>query len=105
FVRNHREVDVLDLTSNQIRTLATGRFDPHPFASPRAYDFSPDSKWIAYLDNDPAMPFLNAWVVPVAGGTPRAVSFLSNAFGDSLVWSNDGKFLVMVSGQRTGTVR
>ena len=105
FVRNHRDVNVLDLASNQIRTLAAGRFDPHPFASPRAYDFSPDSKWIAYLDNDPAMPFLNAWVVPVAGGTPRAVSFLSNAFGDSLVWSQDGKFLVMVSGQRTETFR
>jgi len=100
FQRNHRDLAVLDLASNQVRTIASGRFDRRPFISPRAYDWSPDSKWIAYLDND-LNPFTNAWVVPVAGGTPRAVSFLANVNGDSLVWSRDGKFLAMVTGQRT----
>jgi tricorn protease len=100
FERNHRELDVLDLASNQVKTVATGRFDPRPYVSPRSYDWSPDSKWIAYLENDPSQ-FSNAWIVSSAGGTPRAVSFLANVFSDSLVWSRDGKFLAMTSGQRT----
>jgi tricorn protease len=106
FQRNQRELDVLDLATNQVRTLATGRFERRPFISTRSYDFSPDSKWIAYLDNDAATLFANAWVVPVAGGSaPRAVSFLANVNSDSLVWSRDGKFLAMVTGQRTETAR
>jgi Tol biopolymer transport system component/C-terminal processing protease CtpA/Prc len=100
FERNHRELDVLDLATNQVKAIATGRFDRRPYVSPRAYDWSPDSKWIAYLDNDLSQ-FVNAWIVPAAGGTPRAVSFLANVFSDSLVWSRDGKFLAMTSGQRT----
>jgi tricorn protease len=105
FQRNHHDLDVIDLAANQTTTVATGRFDRRPFVSTRAYDFSPDSKWIAYIDNDPATLFANAFVVPVAGGPPRAVSFLSNVNGDSLVWSRDGKFLAMVTGQRTETAR
>jgi tricorn protease len=104
FQRNHRELDVLDLATSQVKTLASGHFDPAPFVSTLTYDFSPDSKWIAFLDYD-AMLFANAFVVPVAGGTPRAVSFLSNTNTDSLVWSRDGKFLLMVTGQRTETAR
>jgi tricorn protease len=100
FQRNHRELDILDLATNQVKTAATGHFDRRPYVSPRSYDWSPDSKWIAYLDNDPSQ-FTNAWIVPAAGGTPRAVSFLANVFSDSLVWSRDGRFLAMTSGQRT----
>ncbi|PYQ25476.1 MAG: peptidase S41 [Acidobacteria bacterium] len=105
FERNHRELDVLDLATNQVKTLASGHFDPAPYVSTLTYDFSPDSKWIAFLDYDAATLFSNAFVVPVAGGTPRAVSFIANTNSDSLVWSRDGKFLLLVTGQRTETAR
>src|ERR1051326_6976590 len=100
FQRNHRELDVLDLATNQVKTLATGRFDRRPYVSPGSMTWSPDSKWIAYLDNSASL-HTNAWVVPLSGGTAKPVSFLSNVNGDSLEWSRDGKFLVMVTGQRT----
>ena len=109
FQRNHRDLDVLDLASNQVKTLASGRFDRRPFISPRSYDWSPDSKWIAYFDSDASL-FANAWVVPVLSGAPapspaRPVSFLANTNGDSLVWSRDGKFLLLVTSQRTETAK
>ncbi len=105
FQRSHRELDVLDLGTNQTKTIASGHFDRMPFISTRIYDFSPDSKWITYMDYDAEGQFINAFVVPAAGGTPRAVSFLSNGNADSLVWSRDGKFLLLVTGQRTETTR
>jgi C-terminal processing protease CtpA/Prc len=100
FERNHRELIVLDVATNQSKTVAAGRFDRRPFVSQRTFDWSPDSKWLAYFDNEPSL-ITNVWVVPAAGGTRRAVSFLANVNGDSVEWSPDGKFLVMVTGQRT----
>src|SRR5262249_34657116 len=65
FQCNHRDVIVLDLASNQTKTIATSHFDRRPFVSPGAFDWSPDSKWIAYIDNNDATSFANAFVVPV----------------------------------------
>jgi tricorn protease len=48
-----------------------------------------------------AKQFANVFVVPVAGGEPREVSWLSNGNGGGLSWSPDGTFLTMSSGQRT----
>jgi len=101
FQRNHHDLDVLDLATNQVKTIATGRFDRRPYVSPGSMAWSPDSKWIAYFDSG-ANLISNAFVVPVSGGAAaKPVSFLSNVNGDSLEWSHDGKFLVMVTGQRT----
>jgi Tol biopolymer transport system component len=104
FTRNSRDLIVLDLANNQTRTVATAHFDRPPYLSERAIDWSPDSKWIAYLTGGEGNvgAFVNAWVVPAAGGTqPRAVSFIANGNVDALTWSRDGKFLLFVTGQRT----
>ncbi|HEX3584324.1 MAG TPA: S41 family peptidase, partial [Thermoanaerobaculia bacterium] len=104
FTRSSRDLVVLDLANNQTHTVASGHFDRPPYLSDRSLDWSPDSKWIAYLTGgEPASgPFVNAWVVPAAGGEkPRAVSFIANGNVDSLTWSRDGKFIVLVTGQRT----
>jgi tricorn protease len=100
FTRNHRELMVLEIATGQTRTVAQGYFDRPPFVSSRATDFSPDSRWIAYLTRGNG-GFANANVVPVAGGTAKPVSFIANAFVDSVSWSRDGKFLLMTTGQRT----
>lgn len=91
---------LLDLATNQERTLASGYLDRAPFLADQPFAFSPDSKWLAYLDYGPNM-FRNVQIVPVAGGSSRPASFLANVNTDSLSWSGDGKFLMMVTGQRT----
>ena len=45
--------------------------------------------------------FKNVFVVPVAGGEARAVSFLSNGGSNTVSWSPDGTYLLFDTGQRT----
>src|SRR5581483_5047678 len=100
FERNHKDIVVLDLATNQERTIASGRLDRAPFLSDQPFDFSPDSRYIAYLDYG-ANTFRNVRIVPVAGGESKPASFLANTNTDSVVWSRDGKFVLAVTGQRT----
>ncbi|MBV9439624.1 MAG: PD40 domain-containing protein, partial [Candidatus Eremiobacteraeota bacterium] len=95
FVRDERELHLLDPASRADRLLARGRF---PFGINVA--FSPAGDWLAYRDTS-SSGFSNVWVVPTAGGTPRQLTFLPNAFGGSIVWSRDGSRLFFVSSQRT----
>ncbi|HEX9163050.1 MAG TPA: S41 family peptidase [Thermoanaerobaculia bacterium] len=98
--RNGRELVLLDVATGQTRSLVPAHFDRPPIGSERPFEWSPDSKWIAYLDYGQSM-FRNAWVVPAGGGTAHPVSFIANTFTDSISWSPDGKFLLMSTGQRT----
>ena len=54
FVRDGKELRVIDLASKQERSLATGYLDAR---RPRSLAWSPDSRWVAYLG-------LSAQVVP-----------------------------------------
>jgi len=100
FQRGIHELDVLDVATKQIRPIAKGSFDAPPLGSARPFEWSPDSKWIAYLSYG-ADRFRNAYVVSANGGDAKPVSFLANVFNDTLSWSRDGKFLLMSTGQRT----
>lgn len=100
FVRDGRELRVMDLETGRDRVLASGMLDRAPFVSPRGFAWSADGRWIAYLANG-LKGFLNAWVVPVAGGAPRQATFLSNVFGGSIAWGGDGSYLLFDSRQRT----
>lgn len=101
YERNSRELRVIDLAAKTDKVVATGLFGLPPFDDQRAFDWSPDSKSIAFLTIG-ARNFQNVEVVPAAGGAdPTPVSFLSNTFAGSLSWSPDGKFLLFRSGQRT----
>jgi Tol biopolymer transport system component/C-terminal processing protease CtpA/Prc len=100
FVRDAKQLCVFDTEAKQSRVLASGYFGPPPFSSNRFYAWSPDSKWIAYF-NTGARGFRNIFVVPAAGGEPKQVSFLSNTFGNTVVWSPDGAYILFDTGQRT----
>lgn len=52
--------------------------------------FSPDGKWIAYVeDKDLGENGGGLWIIPAAGGVPKLIANASNA--SSPVWSPDGK--------------
>ena len=93
FVRNRKELRVVDVDSKQERMLVSGFVGG-------GFDWSPDSKWIAYAAaGDRALR--NLYVVPVGAGAGRQVSFLANANASSIQWSPDGKFLLYETSQRT----
>ncbi len=100
YMRGAKELHVYELATKADRVVATGELSRPPFVGTRGVAWSPDSRWLAYLDNG-TKGFSNTYVVPVAGGAPRQVGFLSNSNANSIDWSHDGKFLVQQSSQRT----
>ncbi|MDE3138120.1 MAG: PD40 domain-containing protein, partial [Acidobacteriota bacterium] len=100
FIRDGKELRVLNLATHQERVVAAALLERPPLGSPRAFAWSPDGQWLAYLASGDR-GFRNAYVVPATGGESRPVSFLPNAFSGSLEWSPDGTFLMFTTTQRT----
>ncbi|HEU5219199.1 MAG TPA: DPP IV N-terminal domain-containing protein, partial [Gemmatimonadales bacterium] len=100
FVRDGRELRVLDLAGRSERLLATGELEREPFTSSHGYGWSPDGKWIAYFSGG-VKGFTNVFMVPAAGGAARQVTFLANANSGSISWSPSGSYLLVNSSQRT----
>jgi tricorn protease len=100
FIRGEKALRLIDPTSKQERTIASGYLERPPIISDRPFVWSPDSKWIAYLTiGDKA--FKNVHVASVDGGQGKPVSFLANVFSNTLSWSPDGTFILFDTGQRT----
>ena len=96
FVRNRKELRVIDLDTKQETLAGFGRSLQGPYA------WAPDNQWIAYVAADDR-GLRNVYVVGAAGGADAQVSFLANSNLNSLQWSPDGKFLIFETGQRTET--
>ena len=94
FIRDHKELRIVDVESKQDRLLASGFVN--------GLVWSPDGKWIAYAAAANGV-LRNLYVIPAVGGTGRQISFLANASATSIQWSPDGKFLLYETGQRTET--
>jgi Tol biopolymer transport system component/C-terminal processing protease CtpA/Prc len=99
YLRDRKELHVLELDSKQDRRLATGVFadtidEPRPV-------WSPDGRWIALFAIG-GKAFTNvALVATTADGPPRPVSFLANVYANSIAWSRDGTYLLFDTRQRT----
>ncbi len=104
YQRSGREVRVVGIDGTGDRKLADAELGDPPFVSADVIAWSPDSKWLAYVTPD-ARGFANVWVVPVAGGAARQVSFGADANVGDVNWSPDGKFLLYASAMRTETPR
>lgn len=110
FQRGRQEIRLLDVSDKggkkpgADRLLTNAQLDAPPVGSDRPWAWSPDSRWIALFAYGDRM-FRNAVVVPVdpAQGKARQVSFVSNAGGNAISWSPDGKFLLFDTSQRTET--
>jgi len=101
FVRGGQQICIYDPATKQTRVLVSkGSFPRPPFGSNRFYTWSPDDKWIAY-SNVGERGFRNVFVVPVAGGEPKQISFLSNRNMGTVRWAPEGSFILFDTGQRT----
>ncbi|HEX5954051.1 MAG TPA: S41 family peptidase [Rhodanobacteraceae bacterium] len=101
FLRDGRELQLMDVSSRRVRTLATAHLDlRRPLTSDRPLAWSHDGRWIAVLEWGPRM-FRNAVAVNVGSGKTIALSSLANAFSDDVTFSPDGKSFLFVTGQRT----
>ena len=104
FIRNAKELRVMDLTTHEERVLASGYFERPPLISDRPLVWSPDNKWIAYFSIGENQ-FKNINVVAATGGNAKPVSFLANVFANTLSWSPDGTYLLFNTSQRTETAQ
>jgi tricorn protease len=96
FVRDRKELRVMDLETKAERSLAKG----YLAASNRAVAWSPDSRWIAYIAvSGPS--FRNVHAVPAAGGESRALTAMPNGNANNISWSPDGTFIIFNTNQRT----
>ncbi|HEY8312886.1 MAG TPA: S41 family peptidase [Candidatus Baltobacteraceae bacterium] len=94
------QLRILDVATKHVRTLASGNLPLTPGEPDRALVWSPDGRWIAYFDTD-SRSFTNVRVVDVETGRAQPISFLSNAYANTVSWSPDGKYILFDSGQRT----
>ncbi|MEZ0540279.1 S41 family peptidase [Fibrella arboris] len=104
FMRNGQELRIMDMGTKKDRVLYKGYLGRAPFAGSGTLTFSPDGKWLAFVAYG-TKTFRNVWVVPVAGGEARPVSFLANTFGGNVNWSPDGKYILFGTNQRTETAQ
>jgi Tol biopolymer transport system component/C-terminal processing protease CtpA/Prc len=101
FLRDGRELQLMEVSSRHVRTLATAHLDlRRPLTSDRPLAWSHDGRWIAVLEWGPRM-FRNAVAVNVGSGKTIALSSLGNTFSDDVTFSPDGKSFLFVTGQRT----
>ncbi|MCU1264761.1 MAG: peptidase [Acidobacteria bacterium] len=100
FERAGAELRIMDAETKKDRSIAHAQLERPPLNSDRPFVWSPDSKWIAYMPVGEKL-FKNIFVVPIAGGESRAVSFLANVGSNSVSWSPDGTYLLFDTGQRT----
>jgi Tol biopolymer transport system component/C-terminal processing protease CtpA/Prc len=101
FVRDGRELRLLDVATKSERVLAAATLDRRPFGDLRDIAFSPAGDWIAFISDLHARGFSDVAVVPVAGGGPRVISDVPNANAGSVTWSKDGSRIFFVTSQRT----
>ena len=102
FVRNAREIWVYDTKKKQERRLTKVFSSLPPLYGKRAFAWSPDNKWIAFLTMSPEnRRYTNVSVVSVAGGAAKPISFIANSFSGALSWSPDGEYILFDTTQRT----
>jgi len=101
YLRDARDLRVIDLASHGTRTLVHGAVDEDvPFGSKRELAFSPDGRRLAFVVSA-ARGFSSVQVVSLAGGPARPVEDLANASAGSIVWTPDGERIYFATGQRT----
>jgi tricorn protease len=100
FERGARELRILDVAEKKERLLIAAKFDPMLFTPGHPYCWSPDGRWIAFLQFG-EKSFQDVYVIPAKGGRAELISFLSDSNADGIAWSAEGTAVYFITGQRT----
>ena len=104
FIRNARQLWIYDTEKKQERKLADLYTDLPPLFGKRAYAFSPDNKWVAFLTLNPEnRSYTNVSVASIETGEIKPLSFIANSFSGTISWSPDGEYILFDTQQRTET--
>ena len=100
FVRNRRELRVIEVDTKDGKDtkLSEGLFGDS--LDTGGAQWSPDGRWLAIFATG-TKGFTNVHLIPAAGGPPRAASFVSNVFANTISWGRDGTFVLFDTRQRT----
>jgi dipeptidyl aminopeptidase/acylaminoacyl peptidase len=102
---------IADAATGEIRDLTPGNYDAPPFqlGGPLQYDFSPDSKELAYVSNHDTVPAISTnndiWLISLyqdKAPQPRNISANNPAYDGSPKYSPDGKYIAYRMQQEPG---
>ena len=100
FVRDSKKVMTLNLETHEEKLLVNALLGRSSGVGTGTMSWSPDGNWLAYgafgVKN-----FFNVYVVSVNGGEPKQVSYLADTFGGNVIWSPNGKYILLNTNQRT----
>ncbi len=99
FRRGLDQLVVYAVATKTEKVVAAGRFN-QPESEGGTFAWSPDSRWLAFLEYGPR-GFRNVKLVPAAGGEARTVSFIANTFSNGVSFGTDGKYVLFNTAQRT----
>lgn len=94
------EVHVLNVAAKTDHVVAHVALPWTPMNGDRPLEWSPDGTWLAFFEAEPR-GFTNVHVVDVEHPQQQPISFLANAFADTLSWDPQGKFVLFQTSQRT----
>jgi len=100
FQRGQSDIVVYDIAAKKERLAAQTAFTHAPMFGGRVYEWSPDSRWLAFMGYG-ARGFRNAMLVPAGGGDAKPVSFLANSFAGEINFSREGNAVFFNTTQRT----
>jgi tricorn protease len=100
FEESGREIEVLDVPTQRARAIASVDLPWTPFDPDRPLQWSPDGRWLAFFAAE-KHGFTNVHVVDPDLPQERPISFLANAFANTISWDPRGKFLLFDTTQRT----
>jgi tricorn protease len=98
YVANGAELRVRDLAASSEQTIFRGKLDRSGFG--RSLAWSPDGDWIAILAAG-VKNFRNVHLVKADGSAAHPVSWVPNAFSNSLAWMPDASAILFDTAQRT----
>jgi dipeptidyl aminopeptidase/acylaminoacyl peptidase len=99
-----------DWTRSDLSTVDVATGDVKPFAATEAAEmsplYSPDGKWVAFLQSDTPVTWgfnMTVQVAPAAGGRPRELADTYNRSPNLVGWSADGKKIYYTESHGTTT--
>lgn len=92
---------IANSATGEVRDVTPGKYDAPPFqlGGPLQYDFSPDSKELAYVSNHDPVPAISTnndlWIISLNDkeAKPRNITAANPAYDGSPKYSGDGKYI------------